>query len=139
MKSQSKVSEAIVANILYQKGYDIAKNWIDDKGWDLMVRRGGGWEKIQVKSSDFAKGSTQIFTHSRVTSFKYREGGVGISYADMGIHWFAIHNTSNNEVYFVHRNYWKKLKTFLIRSTPFKKISGKRSTTLLTINIREEN
>jgi len=95
-KEKGEISEACVIAAFKRKQWAVLIPFGDNERYDLVIDRGDGFERVQVKSGSLYKGSIRFFTrnaspHASITKKTY-EGEVDL---------FAVYSHELNKVYIV--------------------------------------
>jgi len=88
------VNEYKVAVYLLEKGYDVAKPYLDEQKYDILVDFGNGFERVQVKTGREINGIVRC----RVQKRKYNTT-ILQQYTDKDIDSFIIFCQDNNKLY----------------------------------------
>ena len=96
-KSVGERSEGIILAKFLQRGWTVLMPFGDNQRYDLVIDRGNGFERVQVKTGKILNGAVDFKTHS--TSYHRKNGGAKSYRGEIEL--FAIYCPDNQKSYLI--------------------------------------
>tara|TARA_R110000824_G_C14781387_1_gene632046 strand:- start:56 stop:475 length:420 start_codon:yes stop_codon:yes gene_type:complete len=97
-KHEGDIAEAFARAVFLDKGYVVLQPVGDNQRYDLVIDKGTGFKKIQVKSCSIRNGCVKAYTRSVHNT---RTKSVCIVYNTKQIDAFVLYCKDNNQIYYI--------------------------------------